>query len=48
MNHELAQTALIAALMRFYVDIESTGQSTEFYDKFTIRYVIILSALIHE
>ncbi|CAO1411011.1 unnamed protein product [Diamesa tonsa] len=40
MNHELAQTALIAALMRFYVDIESTGQSTEFYDKFTIRYHI--------
>lgn len=37
MNHELAQTALIAALMRFYVEIESTGQSTEFYDKFTIR-----------
>lgn len=37
MNHELAQTDLIGALMKFYTDIETTGQSTEFYDKFTIR-----------
>jgi ubiquitin conjugation factor E4 B len=40
MNHELAQSALIPALMKFYVDVETTGQSTEFYDKFTIRYHI--------
>lgn len=40
MNHELTQTALIPALMKFYVEIETTGQSTEFYDKFTIRYHI--------
>ncbi|XP_067624496.1 ubiquitin conjugation factor E4 B isoform X2 [Eurosta solidaginis] len=39
-NHELAQTVLCSALMKFYVDIETTGQSTEFYDKFTIRYHI--------
>lgn len=26
--------------MKFYTDIETTGQSTEFYDKFTIRYHI--------
>ncbi|XP_016976764.1 ubiquitin conjugation factor E4 B [Drosophila rhopaloa] len=39
-NHELAQNALVSALMRFYVDVETTGQSTEFYDKFTIRYHI--------
>ncbi|XP_058126689.1 ubiquitin conjugation factor E4 B [Anopheles ziemanni] len=39
-NHELAQTALVSALMKFYTDIETTGQSTEFYDKFTIRYHI--------
>ncbi|XP_030383559.1 ubiquitin conjugation factor E4 B [Scaptodrosophila lebanonensis] len=39
-NHELAQNALVCALMRFYVDVETTGQSTEFYDKFTIRYHI--------
>lgn len=36
-NHELAQTVLCSSLMKFYVDIETTGQSTEFYDKFTIR-----------
>lgn len=40
MNHELAQNCLISALMKFYVDVETTGQSTEFYDKFTIRYHI--------
>lgn len=40
MKHELAQTVLISALMKFYTDIETTGQSTEFYDKFTIRYHI--------
>lgn len=40
MNHELAQSCLIASLMKFYVDVETTGQSTEFYDKFTIRYHI--------
>lgn len=40
MSHELAQSALIPALMKFYVDVETTGQSTEFYDKFTIRYHI--------
>lgn len=37
MNHELTQTILTSSLMRFYTDIETTGQSTEFYDKFTIR-----------
>lgn len=40
MNHELTQSALIPALMKFYVDVEQTGQTTEFYDKFTIRYHI--------
>lgn len=40
LNHELAQTVLVSALMKFYTDIETTGQSTEFYDKFTIRYHI--------
>jgi ubiquitin conjugation factor E4 B len=40
MSHELTQTALIPALMKFYVEVETTGQSTEFYDKFTIRYHI--------
>lgn len=40
LNHHLAQTVLVSALMKFYTDIETTGQSTEFYDKFTIRYHI--------
>lgn len=40
MNHELAQSVLVSALMKFYTDIETTGESTEFYDKFTIRYHI--------
>lgn len=37
MNHPLAQSDLVGSLMKFYTDIETTGQSTEFYDKFTIR-----------
>lgn len=37
LNHELAQTVLVGSLMKFYTEIETTGQSTEFYDKFTIR-----------
>jgi len=45
MNHQLAQTSLIPALMKFYVEVETTGQSTEFYDKFTIRQVIRGSSL---
>ncbi|PVD36627.1 hypothetical protein C0Q70_03613 [Pomacea canaliculata] len=36
--HELALTFLTPSLMQFYVDVESTGASSEFYDKFTIRY----------
>lgn len=40
MDHPMSQTALPSALMKFYTDIETTGQSTEFYDKFTIRFHI--------
>ncbi|XP_013180036.1 PREDICTED: ubiquitin conjugation factor E4 B-like [Papilio xuthus] len=40
MDHPMSQTSLPSALMRFYTDIETTGQSTEFYDKFTIRFHI--------
>lgn len=40
MYHPISQTVLVSSLMKFYVDIETTGQSTEFYDKFTIRYHI--------
>ena len=29
-----------SSLMRFYTEVEQTGSSNEFYDKFTIRYHI--------
>ncbi|VDL96324.1 unnamed protein product [Schistocephalus solidus] len=36
----LANSRLVSALIRFYIDIESTGASNEFYDKFSIRFNI--------
>ncbi|XP_002737351.1 ubiquitin conjugation factor E4 B [Saccoglossus kowalevskii] len=39
-NHPLAALHLAPALMRFYTDVETTGSSNEFYDKFSIRYHI--------
>ena len=39
-NHPLATKHLGSALMKFYTDIETTGSSNEFYDKFSIRYHI--------
>lgn len=39
-NHPLAEQHLVRALMKFYTDVEITGTSNEFYDKFTIRYHI--------
>ncbi|KAJ2318630.1 Ubiquitin conjugation factor E4 [Coemansia sp. RSA 2704] len=36
----LARAYLIPALLRFYVDVEQTGASSQFYDKFNIRYYI--------
>lgn len=39
-SHDLAQKHLVQALMKFYTDVETTGASSEFYDKFTIRYHI--------
>ncbi|KAJ2633580.1 Ubiquitin conjugation factor E4 [Coemansia sp. RSA 1290] len=46
-NNALARVYLVPALLRFYVDIEQTGSSSQFYDKFNIRYYIarILRAL---
>ncbi|EPY51744.1 ubiquitin-protein ligase E4 [Schizosaccharomyces cryophilus OY26] len=37
---KVATKWLIPALMGFYIEIESTGQSTQFYDKFNIRFYI--------
>ena len=42
MSHELSHTHLPGALMKFYTDVETTGSTSEFYDKFTIRYHISL------
>lgn len=42
MSHPLSVSHLPSALMKFYTVIESTGASSEFYDKFTIRYHISL------
>ncbi|XP_063064951.1 ubiquitin conjugation factor E4 B isoform X1 [Engraulis encrasicolus] len=39
-NHPLAINQLVPALMKFYTDVEHTGATSEFYDKFTIRYHI--------
>jgi len=40
MRHPICQEFLPSALMRFYTEVEQTGSSNEFYDKFTIRYHI--------
>ncbi|XP_017783423.1 PREDICTED: ubiquitin conjugation factor E4 B isoform X1 [Nicrophorus vespilloides] len=42
MSHQISQTLLPSSLMKFYTDVETTGSSSEFYDKFTIRYNISL------
>ncbi|XP_023696870.1 ubiquitin conjugation factor E4 B isoform X4 [Paramormyrops kingsleyae] len=39
-NHPVAIKHLVPALMKFYTDVEHTGATSEFYDKFTIRYHI--------
>ncbi|XP_018324068.1 ubiquitin conjugation factor E4 B isoform X2 [Agrilus planipennis] len=42
MAHEFSHTFLPSSLMKFYTDVETTGSSSEFYDKFSIRYHISL------
>uniref|UniRef100_A0A224XMQ8 Putative ubiquitin conjugation factor e4 b n=1 Tax=Panstrongylus lignarius TaxID=156445 RepID=A0A224XMQ8_9HEMI len=42
MNHPISEVHLASYLMKFYTDVETTGSSSEFYDKFTIRYHISL------
>jgi ubiquitin conjugation factor E4 B len=37
---EFAHQHLLHALMKFYIEAESTGSHTQFYDKFNIRYEI--------
>eukprot|EP00818_Percolomonas_sp_WS_P008819 CAMPEP_0117446966 /NCGR_PEP_ID=MMETSP0759-20121206/6624_1 /TAXON_ID=63605 /ORGANISM="Percolomonas cosmopolitus, Strain WS" /LENGTH=1113 /DNA_ID=CAMNT_0005239271 /DNA_START=174 /DNA_END=3512 /DNA_ORIENTATION=- len=39
-HHPLTKTHLMSGLMKLYVDMESTGASNQFYDKFTPRFWI--------
>ncbi|KAL9552599.1 hypothetical protein MBANPS3_003682 [Mucor bainieri] len=39
-SHPLALQHLVPSLMNFYVEVEQTGASSQFYDKFNIRYNI--------
>ncbi|KAG0749651.1 hypothetical protein G6F57_002879 [Rhizopus arrhizus] len=39
-SHPLALEHLVSSLMTFYVEVEQTGASSQFYDKFNIRYNI--------
>jgi len=38
LNDPLAVDHIVPALVKFYSDVEQTGASSEFYDKFSIRY----------
>lgn len=42
LSHPISETHLASSLMKFYTDVETTGSSSEFYDKFSIRYHISL------
>ncbi|KAK3387480.1 ubiquitin elongating factor core-domain-containing protein [Podospora didyma] len=39
-NTKFANDYLLHAIMKFYIECESTGAHTQFYDKFNIRYEI--------
>ncbi|KAI8982485.1 ubiquitin elongating factor core-domain-containing protein [Mycotypha africana] len=39
-SHPLPLEHLVPSLMNFYVEVEQTGASSQFYDKFNIRYNI--------
>lgn len=39
-NSDFANDHLLHAVMKFYIECESTGAHTQFYDKFNIRYEI--------
>lgn len=40
MAHPVSEQYVPSFLMKFYTDVETTGSSSEFFDKFTIRYNI--------
>ncbi|KAI9361650.1 ubiquitin elongating factor core-domain-containing protein [Zopfochytrium polystomum] len=39
-THPLSKQFLVSAMVKFYVEVENTGVSSAFYDKFNIRYNI--------
>ena len=39
-SHPFAKAHLIPSILQFYVDVEQTGMSSQFYDKFNIRFNI--------
>lgn len=43
MGSDFANRHLLHALMKFYIEAESTGSHTQFFDKFNIRYVGLAS-----
>lgn len=50
MMNPISENHLVSALMKFYTDVETTGSSSEFYDKFSIRYhisVIMKGNIVH-
>ena len=40
LQNKINQSQLASSLMKFYTDVEQTGGSNEFYDKFSIRHHI--------
>ena len=46
-SHPFAKQSLVKSILKFYVEVEQTGMSSQFYDKFNIRYNIsqILKAI---
>ncbi|KAJ3274850.1 hypothetical protein HDV01_002054 [Terramyces sp. JEL0728] len=39
-THPFAKAHLVPSILKFYIDVEQTGMSSQFYDKFNIRYNI--------
>lgn len=40
MTHPMAKAYLVPSILHFYTEVEQTGMSSQFYDKFNIRYNI--------
>lgn len=40
LTHPFSKSHLVSSILHFYVEVEHTGMSSQFYDKFNIRYNI--------